>query len=150
VEGEVVLEIGAGHGVEACLAAVAGAKKVIAIEADGQRSDYIRENAEQNGVADRVEVRTLKIGDGIGESVRLDDLDVEPSVLRMDIEGAEWDALASGPDLLSKVGLVFIEVHPDKAPSEKDISDIKKILSSANLAPVSRSARSQPFVHAHS
>ena len=58
VEGQEVLDMGCGTGVLAVLAAYQQAKRVVGIEIDAHAADNAREIAENNGVADQVQVIT--------------------------------------------------------------------------------------------
>jgi release factor glutamine methyltransferase len=59
-EGERVLDMGTGSGVNAILAATKGAQ-VLAVDINPQAVEAARANAERNGVADNVEVRTSDV-----------------------------------------------------------------------------------------
>jgi ribosomal protein L11 methyltransferase len=56
VEGNRVLDVGAGSGILAIVAARLGATEVVAIEGDPLACEALRENLEHNGVQDRVRV----------------------------------------------------------------------------------------------
>ena len=60
--GDVVLDVGSGSGVLALLAAKAGARKVYAVEVSGA-VELVRAHAEENGVADIVQVIHADIAD---------------------------------------------------------------------------------------
>lgn len=63
-EGERVLDIGTGSGVNAILAATKGAK-VLAVDINPRAVDAARANAERNGLADRIEVRESDVFSGV-------------------------------------------------------------------------------------
>ncbi|HSH45718.1 MAG TPA: 50S ribosomal protein L11 methyltransferase [Longimicrobiales bacterium] len=56
-----VLEVGAGSGILAIAAALLGARRVLALEADGVACHEARANADLNGVAARVRVRQRRV-----------------------------------------------------------------------------------------
>jgi release factor glutamine methyltransferase len=63
-EGETVLDMGTGSGVNALLAATRGAR-VLAVDINPPALAAARANAERNGVADRVEVRRSDVFDNV-------------------------------------------------------------------------------------
>jgi ribosomal protein L11 methyltransferase len=67
LRGARVLDVGCGTGILGLVAIVHGAAAVRAIDNDPDVVDVVRENAEANGVADRVQVDTTDIGDLDGE-----------------------------------------------------------------------------------
>jgi release factor glutamine methyltransferase len=69
-EGDVVLDMGTGCGVNAILAATGGAR-VIAVDINPEAVRAARTNAERNGVADVVEVRTSDVFSKVSESFDL-------------------------------------------------------------------------------
>lgn len=60
--GQRIADIGAGSGILSIAAVLLGADRVLAVEMDAWSCTIARENAEANGVADRIEVRELRIG----------------------------------------------------------------------------------------
>lgn len=145
VDGERVLDVGAGHGIEACLAAVAGASHVTAIDADPDRAAYITANARRNTVADTIDTRVIRVGT-TGHATRLDDLNITPSVIKMDIEGSEWDALQSAPVTLQHAHRIGVETHPSMLPDGVTTSDIAGLLERAGFEVSQQSVRNQPFL----
>jgi ribosomal protein L11 methyltransferase len=59
-----VLDVGAGSGILAIAAALLGASRVVAIEADTLACEALRENLEHNGVQDRVSCMETMVGPG--------------------------------------------------------------------------------------
>jgi ribosomal protein L11 methyltransferase len=55
LEGKTVLDLGCGSGILALVALKHGAKKAIAVDVDEDVIEIVRENAERNGLADKVE-----------------------------------------------------------------------------------------------
>ena len=60
--GDVVVDVGTGTGLLALMAAKAGAKKVVAIEADPFVAEVARQNVEVNGYSDVIDI---KVGDAL-------------------------------------------------------------------------------------
>lgn len=144
--GKTVIDIGAGHGVEACLAAKAGATQVIAVEADSERAEYVRTNAANNSVEDIVEVEVVRLGDGSDSTTPLDSLDISPDILKMDIEGQEWAALEGATDTLATVEYAFIESHPDESPIDRTVKDLREQLATAGLTTKETLVRGQAYL----
>ncbi len=67
LKGARVLDVGCGTGILGLVALVHGAQAVRAIDNDPDVVDVVRENAEANGVANRVQVDTTDVGDLDGE-----------------------------------------------------------------------------------
>ena len=63
-EGARVADVGTGSGILAIAAALLGASRVVALESDPWATAAARENARENGVEDRVEVRDAEVGPG--------------------------------------------------------------------------------------
>jgi ribosomal protein L11 methyltransferase len=57
VTGRAVLDVGCGSGILSFVALLLGASRALAVDTDEEVVDVVRENAERNGLADRVEVR---------------------------------------------------------------------------------------------
>lgn len=55
LDGAEVIDYGCGSGILAVAAALKGARRVVAIDHDGQALDATEDNAQRNGVADRIE-----------------------------------------------------------------------------------------------
>jgi release factor glutamine methyltransferase len=69
-QGERVLDMGTGCGVNAILAATRGAR-VVAVDVNPRAIEAARANAERNGVAGRVEVRSSDVFSAVGEAFDL-------------------------------------------------------------------------------
>lgn len=63
-EGDRILDIGTGSGILAIAAALLGARRVVAIDADPLACRAARANVERNGVAGRIDIRELEVGPG--------------------------------------------------------------------------------------
>lgn len=61
-EGERVADIGTGSGILAIAAILLGARGVVAVDSDPWACAAARENADANGVADRIEVMQVSVG----------------------------------------------------------------------------------------
>lgn len=111
---DVVWDIGAGYGTEACLLAQR-ATHVVAIDTDPIRSRYIEINSKRNGLENVIAVETL-----VGEGTEKDSLTgselakryVTPDVVCIDVEGGERSVLESLETTLSDIREIYIEVHP--------------------------------------
>lgn len=141
---DVFFDVGSFTGQVSCLAAKI-CERVVAVEPDGEFCERIRANAKLNGcknilidqcglsnepgelllntsggkgwapsfldkgLAERVSV-PVKTLDGLVEKI-----DLQPSVLKMDIEGFEFRALEGGKNTFENEALraVYIEFHPD-------------------------------------
>jgi ribosomal protein L11 methyltransferase len=87
---ERVLDVGAGSGVLAIVAARLGAREVVALEADPVACETARENVQRNGVAARV-----KVVDAWADAVSLSELGTFDGVLA-NIEGSTLHRLLPG------------------------------------------------------
>lgn len=65
-----VLDVGTGSGILAVAAALFGAADVTAVDIDPLAVRIARQNAEQNGVADRVHARYCELRDALGSGLR--------------------------------------------------------------------------------
>lgn len=137
--GDVVLECGAHHGLMTILIAhwVGPDGRVTAFEASPASAGILRENIELNRLQDRVTVEARAVGARAGslkvseESnsvpligryepgvmvavVPLDDYaDLEPDLIKLDIEGFEIEALRGATEILRRRPKLAIEVHVD-------------------------------------
>ncbi len=68
--GERIVDVGAGSGILSIAAALLGASRAISVDVDPWACRSTRENAELNGVADRVEVIEADVGTDFVEDVR--------------------------------------------------------------------------------
>jgi FkbM family methyltransferase len=137
--GDVVLECGAHHGFMTILIAhwIGPTGRVTAFEASPASAAILRENIELNGLRERVTVEAKAVGSRVGilkiseESnsvpligryepgvkvpvVPLDDYaDLEPTLIKLDIEGFEIEALRGASLILRRKPKLAIEVHVD-------------------------------------
>lgn len=140
VDGESLLDVGAGYGTEALLAAKAGAASVCAIDADEERAAYVEKNASLNNI--EIDVKAALVGDGDG-TFCIDDLGFSPTIAKMDIEGAEWSALNGMGDTLESIDRFYLEVHPTTIPEEASVAGIKSLLVDAGFDVSMRPCRSE-------
>ena len=147
--GDVVLECGAHHGFMTILLAhwVGPQGRVTAFEASPSSARILRENIERNGLAGRVAVEARAVGAHAGmlkisdESnsfpltgrlepgvrvpvVPLDDYaHLAPTLLKLDIEGFEVEALRGASRILERRPRLAIEVHVDMLRRYGDRAD---------------------------
>jgi len=154
--GERVLEIGAGAGLAAVLAARAGAR-VIATDIRTEAVECTRENAVLNGVAELVEVR---LGDGFAPvaGLRFDLICTSPPQMPTPPERERDDALAAadngGPDGWSLLDRLIGEAPAHLAPGGRllftlfgflGIERARKRLRAAGLDPIVIARERHPF-----
>jgi FkbM family methyltransferase len=147
--GDVVLECGAHHGFLTILIAhwAGPGGRVTAFEASPASAAILRENIELNGLQSRVRVEARAVGARAGslkisdESnsvpltgrlepgvkvpvVPLDDYaDLEPTLIKLDIEGYEVEALRGATNILRRRPKLAIEVHVDMLKRYGDHAD---------------------------
>ena len=154
--GERVLEIGAGAGLAAVLAARAGAK-VIATDIRPESVECTRENAARNGVADLVDVR---LGDGFGPvaGLRFDLICTSPPQMPTPPERERDDAEAAA-DNGGRDGWALLDRVIHEAPAHLElggrllftlfgflgIESAKAKLRVAGLDPVVLARETHPF-----
>ena len=147
-KGAVVVELGAGTGTETVLLArmVGDSGQVLAVEAHPRTAQLLGRCVELNGLAN-VDVRCLAISDAPGTlTISSESADVSNSIrcseggmsvtattldaltadydsidlLKINIEGAERDALLAGASTLAKVRQVAVSCHDFKADRTGD------------------------------
>jgi predicted nicotinamide N-methyase len=109
-----VFDIGAQYGFDALMFARLGASRVLTVEADSNLEPLLQRNIERNQMSERVTVEIGWIGDGSNDTVTIDSLAARffvPEFIKMDIEGAEADALLGAQRVLASQPAVLIEVH---------------------------------------
>lgn len=135
-QGDFVVDLGANVGMVTLLCAGLGAD-VVAVEAQDGFIPCIKKNLSENGCLDRVRVIHGLVGDGSGvfsskenfeaadhfngnfpKSITMEDIlniipDRRVNLLKMDIEGSEFDLFSSNLDWLSFVDKIAMEIHPD-------------------------------------
>ncbi len=141
IEGRTVWDVGAHIGFFALLFERMGAR-VVAVEPDPENAERLRENVRLNRVSVEVveeavgrEVGSTRIvrggrmtrvaaDDAAGTTVRevtLDDLGRRygyPDLIKLDVEGAELEALAGAPEVLERMPTLFIEAHSSAITDE--------------------------------
>ena len=70
--GQTVIDYGCGSGVLAIACALLGANRVIAIDIDEQALSSTRDNAQRNGVADRIETHMPPLDPAFADELRAD------------------------------------------------------------------------------
>ena len=113
-ESDIVYDIGAHIGYYSCIFnSVTESKKVVSLEPDFYSSNLIKRNTNERGI-----VVNKFIGSELGHNTTtLNDLSsmlsLEPSVIKMDIEGAEVEAFEGGWELIRNLRpQIFLEIHP--------------------------------------
>lgn len=142
--GETVVDLGANEGLFSLLAAVRGAT-VYAVEAQSGFHPLLRANVDRNGCGHRVRAELALVGGGTGLLSAANRAQVashwgaEPEVLtlaevigrqdrlpvglmKVDIEGSEFDLFGGSLACLSDVGRIVMEVHPAFG-SVRDLQD---------------------------
>jgi hypothetical protein len=133
-----VVDLGAANGVFTVLAALS-AKQVIAVEINKKSVEEIKKNAGLNHCLNKVITVWGAVGYKTGMSMEGMDSNVPKlefeeilekyklktvDLLKVDIEGSEFDLFRRNSDWLSKVKLITMEVHPECGNPE----EIKNIL----------------------
>jgi FkbM family methyltransferase len=131
---QVIYDIGGYNGVYGILAAkLDPSAKVYIYEPDPLNARQCRQNVELNRLSNRVEVREIALSDVEGMvqflatgssgaairrdgkySVRSEKLDTQrpkPTIMKIDIEGAEADLLLSAPSTLKAKPPILLELH---------------------------------------
>ncbi|MDI1447879.1 50S ribosomal protein L11 methyltransferase [Polyangium sp. 6x1] len=97
-----VLDVGTGSGILALVALIYGAASALAIDNDAEVIDVVRENAERNGLADRVVVREQTI-EHVTETFPVVLANIETRVLRPIAEDLTRAVAPSGLLILSGI-----------------------------------------------
>jgi hypothetical protein len=134
-ETDIVYDIGAHIGYYSCIFNyVTKSKKVVSLEPDFYSSNLIKRNTHENGI-----VVNKFIGSELGHNTTTLNalssmLSLEPSVIKMDIEGFEVEAFEGGWELIRDLRpQIFLEIHPkfiykrDTNAFEKLIAELFKI-----------------------
>ena len=132
---DIVYDIGAHIGYYSYIFnSVTKSKKVVSLEPDFYSSNLIKRNTNERGI-----VVNKFLGSELGHNTTtLNDLSsmlsLEPSVIKMDIEGAEVEAFEGGWELIRNLRpQIFLEIHPKfihkRSPKafEKLVAELFKI-----------------------
>lgn len=151
---DVFVDIGADFGFYTCLVgSYLGGESVVAVEPYPPRIARLRANLRLNTLECHVERRawgasgddsltgyTTVFDRASPETVRGDDaLDQhpvsEPTVVKVDVDGGEYDVLAGLEETLkSSVRLVYVEVHPSHLPAYgRTVEDVEEVLAESGL-----------------
>jgi FkbM family methyltransferase len=140
--GDVVLDLGANQGLFSVLAARAGARQVIAVEAQTGFAPIMREHLRNNGVLDQVTIHHVLLGRGSGVFGRearrkgashwgtdpaarsLDDIVAEHRLdridfVKVDIEGSEFSVFTEQTRCLAIMDKIAMEVHSEFGKAER-------------------------------
>lgn len=126
----VFLDVGAHHGYYVLLASPR-VRKVIAVEPKASFRMVLAENIKRNGLANVTVIDTPLFSgsvrgsirkstfrpraDGQLETVMLDSLGLAPDIIKIDVEGAEYDVLKGGRETLAvHHPTILLEMHPHK------------------------------------
>jgi hypothetical protein len=108
-------DVGGEHGYDALMLARLNIDApVTSFEADPDSCQRIRQNTTRNGLGSRISVYEGFVGTGNGSTVSLDTVAEQtfwPGFVKMDIEGAEVEALAGSSRMLERCSNWLIEVH---------------------------------------
>jgi FkbM family methyltransferase len=138
---DIVFDLGAHVGYFTMIAARAGAT-VVAVEPSDANTQDLRQHLEWNAMSERVSVVKAAVGARVGTSgfvsdgymgglspsasetvdvVTVDDLALRfgvPTVVKIDVEGAEADVLAGASQVLSAGPTIFLATHGDAQAAE--------------------------------
>lgn len=135
---DLFLDIGANVGTYTVLASGVRKAKTLAFEPDPITLSHLRRNIEINGLSERVQVYDCALGATSGEvaftvgldtvnriatssdqktrTVRMEKLDelvsnLQPNMMKIDVEGAELEVLSGAPHVLANASLKIIELE---------------------------------------
>lgn len=119
---DVLWDVGAGYGLYTCLVP---AGTVVAFEPDGERRRALKGNLARNGLD--ASVLDVFLGAGVTGGTRSaaamvrDGEAPRPTLVKIDVEGAEGDVVAGMGDLLDDpdLRLAFVEVHPEDLEGDR-------------------------------
>ena len=148
-QGDFVIDLGANVGMVTLLCAKLGAD-VVAVEAQDGFIPCIKENLSENGCLGNVQVIHGLVGGGSGVFSKEDNfvnadhfdgklpisismkeiLDIHPNkrvnLLKMDIEGSEFDLFSSNWDWLSMIDRIAMEIHPDSGDVQEFMDNMNR------------------------
>lgn len=147
--GQTIIDAGAHHGLYTCFFGLAsgGASRLISIDAVSSNCALVEANAALNGVT--TEIMNLAVSDKRGsvsfrdesnghivadgtagathvESKLLTDICEAPTVVKLDVEGAEFYILRTQLDALKTVKNWIIEVHPSQNRHPPELMELLK------------------------
>jgi FkbM family methyltransferase len=175
--GESIVDLGANQGLFSVLAAAAGARRVVAVEAQRRLGALLTALARANGVAGRIELVNARVGAGDGGVLpgatgrrgdsrpgAVPELTVTElldrynlphvDLLRIDLDGSEF-ALFDEPGWLDRVGRIVMRLHPeqgDPALLQRVLAEhgLGSILLDGGLAPTPTLLRAPSgYLYAH-
>lgn len=164
--GDVVVDLGANAGLFTTMAAVYGST-VIAVEPQSGFHPVIEENLIRNGVRGRAELELALLGGNSGvlslpgeiqrashwnsepEKLRMDELMRrhrlgEINLLKVDIEGSEFELFSGDVGWLAAVQRIVMEVHP----AFGDPNDLRKVIAEAGFKTTVLSSEGEPVADA--
>jgi len=125
------IDVGAGVGTYSILAAKFGCK-VTAFDPETLCYILTKLNCELNDV--QVSARKVAVGDYSSFSsisyIRLDDLEVIPDIIKIDVDGDEFLVVESGKRILGNVKMIVIELRPST------FYNVHKVLKSLGFKPI--------------
>lgn len=142
-EGMTIVDIGASGGVYSIPAAIICAK-VISIEADKKTAEWLRENVERNKCGHKIDVIwglagsvdsvneenmaifTASSPDALPPTVDMNETFkdiVSIDILKVDIEGSEFDLFAKNNEWVSKAKRIAMEIHGNNLAKYKGLKE---------------------------
>jgi FkbM family methyltransferase len=163
-EGDTFLDIGANVGAYTILASAAAGASTYAFDPSPGALESLRANIEINRIADRVRVEAVAVGrasgrvkvstsgpsamhhvgaDGASSLVEMrtiDSYNLQPSIMKIDVEGYEAEVLAGASETAAQPNLIAIITENNEDGGAKpgaDVQSVSSFMSKHDFTPVS-------------